>query len=402
MNILQTVRNWLGVETRAVGIPPEWHEWVLGRGYDGNPADPVSALQASGLVSCIRVLSTAAAMIDFGVYKRIPGGEEIAPDHSVHRLISIQPNANQTSFEWRIDMVTRMLIYGFSFDQILMNTHTEVIGLNPIHPSRVTIDDRTGKRIFVIRKQEGGESTLPADQALYIPYLFEGKSLYEHAAKAIGLSMSADNFAQRFFKSGGIQQLKLESDQVVPPDKKREIVEAFHTNMKAGKTPFMDSGTKLSSLNVKFEEVQLKDTRTFQLRDIARIMGVQPHLIGDLERSTNNNIEHQGIEFANYTVRPLATAITQRVNISLFGARENAMFFAKFDLPSLQPADFESTADAVKGLVAASVMTPNEGRRRVGLNPHPDGNELLIQGAMVPTASLGKQQQQQGANNGTP
>ena len=40
--------------------------------------------------------------------------------------------------------------------------------------------------------------------------------------------------------------------------------------------------------------------------DIARIFGVPPHKIGILDRATNNNIEHQGIDYVTGPVSSLA------------------------------------------------------------------------------------------------
>ena len=337
------------------------------------------------------MLSTAP----LGVYRVIPDGFELAPEHELHRIISKSPNDRMTSAEWRRQMITRMLLYrNGSIDQILLNAKDEVIGLNPLDPNKVRIDDDGPQRVFIITQKNGSVVTLKSEEVLHIPYLFEGDPLGVHAARAIELALSADQFAQRFFKSGGMQQLALETDQTVGPDKKREIVEQFHKNLLEGKIPFTDSGTKLKPLNVKFEEVQLKDTRTFQSREVQRVIGVQPHLTGDLERSTNNNIEHQGIEFVNFTCEPLAIAIEQRLDMSLFGRREGNIYCARHDLTKLKQADYESTADGVARMVAAGVMTPNEARRRVGLNPHPEGGNLLIQGAMVPIADVGKQKEE--------
>ncbi len=398
--MLEGLKSWVRsfvAEKRTVGIPAEWQELVLGRRLDNMHASPTTALQCSALVACIRLLSTAVSSLDLGVFEIVSDGMQPAPGHPVDYVISLRPNKRQTSVEWRRDMVTRMLLWGASLDQILMNAKRDVIELNPLHPSKVKIDDE-GERVYRVEQKNGTETLLPDDQVLYIPFLFEGKSLFEHARRAVGLAMSADEFANRFFTSGGVTQLKIEADQLVAKDKKKEIVETFHENLALGRIPFFDSGAKLNSMNVKFEEAQLKDTRLHQLRDIARVFGVQPHLIGDLERSTNNNIEHQGIEFVQFTALPILKAIEQRLDVSLFGPRESIRFAARFNRLPLQQPDYESTADAVSKFVTSGIMTSNEARDRIGLNRHPEGGRLLIQGAMVPIASVDQQQESNNAN----
>lgn len=394
MDFTNRILDILGLQKRAVGIPPEWQEVVLGRKLGGAivDSDAVSALQCSALIACIRILSTSLSSIDLGVYRKVPGGMEPAESHPLHSVVNLAVNDDLSSTEWRRDMITRLILFGRSYDQIVMNVKEEVIGLIPIHPTRVKSSGFGKNKVYTVKDASGAESTLPASEVLYIPYLFEGESLFEHARRAVNLSVSAEQFAQRFFTSGGVQQLKLETDQTVGPDKKKEIVTSLHQALKDGRVPFTDAGTKLQTLNVKFEEVQLKETRLHQLRDIARVIGIQPHLIGDLEKSTNNNIEHQGIEYVNFTCRPLARAIEQRLDMSLFGPRERLNFCARLDLTPLYQADYESTADGVSRLVTAGVMTSNEGRRRVNLNPHQDGDRLMIQGAMVPITNAGEKQ----------
>ena len=52
----------------------------------------------------------------------------------------------------------------------------------------------------------------------------------------------------------------------------------------------------LISVGMTAEQAQFLETRKFQRNEIAAIFGVPPHKIGDLERATFSNIEHQAIE----------------------------------------------------------------------------------------------------------
>ena len=54
-------------------------------------------------------------------------------------------------------------------------------------------------------------------------------------------------------------------------------------------------------------------TRKFQKTEIATIYGVPPHMIADLERSTNNNSEHQAMEFVRYSLMPYLVRVEREV-----------------------------------------------------------------------------------------
>ena len=71
------------------------------------------------------------------------------------------------------------------------------------------------------------------------------------------------------------------------------------------------------------------ETRTFQVQEIARWIGIPPHLIGELSRSTNNNIEAQGIEFVSFAIGPWCIRWEQRIWLDCMGATERQTMYAK-------------------------------------------------------------------------
>jgi HK97 family phage portal protein len=66
------------------------------------------------------------------------------------------------------------------------------------------------------------------------------------------------------------------------------------------------------------EQLQYIAALGFTLQDIARMYRIPPHLLQELTRSTNNNIEHQGIDFVTYTIGQHIVRYEQRMQTSLF------------------------------------------------------------------------------------
>src|SRR5690606_38541513 len=62
-------------------------------------------------------------------------------------------------------------------------------------------------------------------------------------------------------------------------------------------------------LTADLQKQQFLETRQFNIGDLARIWGVPPHLIFELSRSTNNNIEQQSLEFVLYHLGPHFTRV---------------------------------------------------------------------------------------------
>src|SRR6185312_17548561 len=75
----------------------------------------------------------------------------------------------------------------------------------------------------------------------------------------------------------------------------------------------LEEGITWTPMSVPPDEAQFLETRQFQIAEIARIFRVPLHLIQDLSKSTNNNIEQQSIEFVMHTVRPWAVRWEQEI-----------------------------------------------------------------------------------------
>jgi len=139
--------------------------------------------------------------------------------------------------------------------------------------------------------------------------------------------------------------------------------------------------------------MQYLELRKFQVEEIARMYRVPLHMIGELSRSTNNNIEHQGLEWATNTIRPECTRIERRINMQLFGPRESAIYHAEFNLDALMRGDSAGRAAFYSSLRNIGAINANEIRARENMNPYDGGEVYMVQGAMIPVAMAGQQQQ---------
>ena len=74
----------------------------------------------------------------------------------------------------------------------------------------------------------------------------------------------------------------------------------------------------------------------FSVEQIARIYGVPPHLIGAMDKPTYASVEQQSLEFLQYTIGPLVSALESAIESALleppFIYRFNINGFARGDL----------------------------------------------------------------------
>ena len=117
---------------------------------------------------------------------------------------------------------------------------------------------------------------------------------------------------------------------------------------------------------------------------------VPPHLIGDLSRSTNNNIEHQSIEFVTHTIRPWCVRIEKALNGHLLNSYEKKKYLIEFNLDGLLRGDTLTRQQANQIRFNNGILTRNEWRKQDNLNEVEDkyGDEYFVSQQIRPIKTV--------------
>ena len=145
-------------------------------------------------------------------------------------------------------------------------------------------------------------------------------------------------------------------------------------------------------------------SRKYQVNEICRIFRVPPHLVGDLERATFSNIEHQSIEFVQHTIRPWLVRWEQGISRSLLDEKERLLYFAKFNVDGLLRGDYKSRMEGYAIGRQNGWLSPNDIRRLEDMPPIPKeqgGDEYLVNGNMTSGAAEDEKEKiKEGGNDG--
>jgi HK97 family phage portal protein len=121
--------------------------------------------------------------------------------------------------------------------------------------------------------------------------------------------------------------------------------------------------------------------------EICAIFRVPPHKVAILDRSTNNNIEHQGIEYVTDCLMTWCRRWEDRLAADLLTEAEQEEYYFEFILDALMRGDTKSRYEAYQSSIIAGWMTRNEVRRRENLDPLDDLDEPLEPVNMVPAGT---------------
>ena len=381
-----------------------------GNSTSGTLVNEITAMQTAAVYACVRVIAESHATLPLHIHRRQKNGSVIAYDHPLYNVLHYEPNPEMSSFIFRETLMQHLLIYGNAYAQIIRNGRGEVVALYPLLPDKMTVSrDKNRKLIYTYRrdydekrsgdkKDNCGYVVFKHDEILHIRGLsFDGLvgcSPIAYAKNTIGLAIATDEYGAAFFQNSAMPCGVLEHpSEVEDKDELRDNWNKMLGGTKnASNIAILEDGLQFKPISISPEHSQFLQTRKYQISDIARIFRVPPHMIGDLEKSSFNNIEQQSLEFVMYTLQPWITRWEQAMRQSLLLPSEKTELYMKFNLDSLMRGDNEKRYNAYARGIQHGFLCPNDIRQKEDWNLIPEeegGYNFMVNGNMLKLKDVG-------------
>lgn len=405
MKVLKGLFSSRDKPQNRVGNP---FSFLFGGTTSGKSVNEHTAMQATAVYACVRILAEAIAGLPLHVYRyRSDGGKERIPFHPLYHLLHDEPNPEMTSFVFRETLMSHLLLWGNAYAQVVRNGRGQAIALYPLLPSKVEVSRASnGELVYKYYRDvdessinpKGGYVTLRKDEVLHIPGLgFDGLVGYSPIAmakNAIGVSLATEEYGAAFFANGANPGGVLEHPGVIKDIQrvKDSWNSAYQGSGNAHKVAVLEEGMKFQAIGIPPEQAQFLETRKFQINEIARIFRVPPHMVGDLEKSSFSNIEQQSLEFVKYTLDPWVVRWEQSLQQILFLPSEKSTLFIKFNVDGLLRGDYQSRMNGYATGRQNGWMSANDIRELEDMNriPVEEGGDLyLVNGNMLPLNQAG-------------
>lgn len=397
---------WVGTSLSAVATGqslPDWDDyWFHPRGFDsaaGMNVSPETAMQLSAVFSCIRYRSETFATLPPILYRRLPnGGKERATDHPLYYILHDQPNQWQNSLEFYEMMQAHLDLRGNAYAVILPGPRGAVDQLVPQHPDLVRVFRLLNGRLrYEVTSRFTGEvKSYMQDEMLHIRGLSSdglvGMSPIAVQRDAIGLGLGMQDYAARFIANDGKPPYVLQHPAKFKDDAARkkfsDSLQESSTGQNRGKVLVLEDGMTAKDLGITNKDSQFLEARAASREEICGFYRVPPHKIGILARSTNNNIEHQGIEAVTDCIRPICVRWERRINLDLIDPINDAIgaepgeYFLEFLCDGLLRGDLKSRYDAYAIGRTWGWLSPNDVCNFENMNPIPPekgGDDYLRQ-----------------------
>lgn len=362
----------------------------------GEAVTPENCMKSPTVHAIVTAISRRIAVSAIHVYEKttINGrdAKKPLPNHPVAKLLA-RPNDWQSRVNYWQDSASALVRYGNYFAYKSRGSTGPIRSLVPLLNHNVDVKQNENYNLEYRVTQPGGQQVMPNSKVHHVRSaarnFYLGDSPIEDVRHAIALEIAAEKFGSSFLNNGAMPLLIFSFLAGSSGFKTQEELDKFKSDFQekfSGDNKFkamvLPKGfDKPFSHTVENDKAQFLETRKYQRTVIAGAFGVPPHLVGDLERATFNNVEQQDSDFTLNVVMPYAQMFEAAMERDLLTDEDRAAgIVIRFNLDSILRADFKSRQEGLRIQRDSGVLSPNEWREIEAMNPISDddgGNDYV-------------------------
>lgn len=341
--------------------------------------------------ACFKIAQLISSMTIYLMANTNKG--DIRITNELSRKIDISPSKTMTRSAWMTAIVMNLLLYGNGNSVVYPHTKKGILeDLEPIASERVSfleLVDRNDYRIVI-----DGVSYDPQD-LLHFTFNPDKKHLWLGKGFKVQLSSLVENLAQAQQTTKGFMQSKWKpsliikvdalTDEFASKEGRQKLLDSYIESGSAGQ-PWLIPADQFSVEQVRplsLADLAISDTVKLDKQTVAAVLGVPSFMLGVGEFSAS-----EWNSFINNTVRPIAQSIEQELTRKLILSPK---MYLMFNVSKLYSYDLMQLANVYSSLYNRGIVTGNEVREKMGMQPIEGLDELIVLENYIPVEDIGNQ-----------
>lgn len=348
----------------------------------------------SAVFCAIEMISNSIAQLPIHIKTRNDG--KIYDNHNVSTVLE---NCNMTKFMLIKMLVSDALLYGNGVAHILRaddGTPTDIVYYP--HGNFSTFYD---ERNHSIRYKLSNVIRQVEDCDVIHVYKntkngLEGIGFIDYAERTIKALNSTENAAKSFFDSGMKLDGMLKSTQKLSERQKMDIRQAWnqiHNSHESNGLVILGCDMDYKTIGSNANESQLLETRLFNVSEVARFFQISPVLLQDLSKSSYSTIEASTLDFLIHTLTPFINLLNEELTRKLLKPSERKYLKVELCTDEFLISDKSATATYLKTLVDGGIISRNEARHMIKLQPVDGADELIVAYTKIEDNTIGNKQE---------
>jgi HK97 family phage portal protein len=364
------------------------------------------ALQYWAVFRCISLIAGDIAKMRVKlVQQQTVGGIWTEIEHADWSPLLTKPNDKQTRIQFFRNWMESKLIRGNTYVLKVRDERRRVVSLHILDPNRcVPLINEFGEVYYELLRDDllglnGHRMVLPASEiihdrwnTLYHP-LVGLSPLYAAGINALA-GLSIEKNSARLFKNSAMPGGILTAPQHIPDETAKRLKEEFEKNFSgdlAGKLAVLGDGLKYEGLTINAVDAQLIEQLKWNDTVIAGIYGVPAYMINAGTAPAYNNVEALNQAYYSQALQCHVEDIELLLDEGIeMPSSPKQRIGTEFDLDGLLRMDTATLVKTAGEGVKAGILTPDEGRARLGYGSVKGGNTPYLQEQNYSLAALAK------------
>ena len=353
--------------------------------YTGEKVNEMSALGISTVYSAISLIADSIALLPVKTLRY--DGQKTIFTEKPKFLEKPNVSLDLTMFSLLHQTITSMAMHGNAFILVDKDRQGRPIQLTPVHPEKVKVEMQNSQKVYMLQTTKGSyDRKITSNNMLhFVWYAYPGQlvgvSPLRTNSNTYGLALAMERHIAQFYGQGGTPSSVLETDRDLTAEQANILKETWINNHNKNRKPaVLTGGLKWKAISDAAGN-ELIAARDQIVHEIARVFRIPAHLLLSKDGSNvYSNIESNGLAFIRHTVLPWIRRIEDGLTTLLPGKQ-----FVKLDTDEYARGDQLSRVRSFQVAVSSGIMTPNEARAKMDLEPYEGGDKFYIglQGALI-------------------
>lgn len=346
----------------------------------GRSVTAAQALELAVVFGCVRVLAEGVAQVPLKLMRSSDRTREPAREHPLYDVLFRRPNEWMTSFEFRELLMFHTVLVGnhYSYKNIVNGNVVELLPFD--QPGSMTVKRSRDYRLsYEYRTPDGKTQTFPQEVIWHVRgpswNSWMGLDAVKLARDVIGLAMDMQDQQSQFYRDGAQPSGIYSVEGTLTEKQHSDLTKWVKTNVSgpenAGKVLVLDRAGKFTQLSMKASDAQTLESRKYQVEETCRIFRVMPLMIGFSDKTaTYASAEQMFLAHVVHTLAPWYERLEQSIDVNLLTKKDRESgVYVKFIEEGLLRGALRDTALYLKELCAIGIMTRNEARDKLDMNP---------------------------------
>ena len=333
-----------------------------------------TAMQVSTVNRCVRVLAETVASLPIKVYEKSADGKltevDDAPNNPLWFLLTQSPNKWQTVQEWLETFFLNLVMHGNAFNHIERSVSGKIVGITSLSAQHMTVKNIDGEPVYIHSDIDGNTIVIAHINMWHCKLLGNGMmglSPLGFAKGSIGLANACEDYSSKFFSNGGKPAGVISTDKLLTVEQRRQLKEAYNIDSQLSvsdgkhQNMVLEAGMKYTAVQARPDEMQMLETRNYQVEDISRFFGVPLFLLNSATKSTTygSGLSEIMASFYSLTMRPYLTRFEQGVRKHLMTPGERRQYVVEFDFYHLLMTHPKLRAEIDAKEISSGIRTSN-------------------------------------------